>query len=299
MGVCRSHGVPLPLPPSRVKYTEPPQTATPEGTPGHTNKHSSISSVDLHRSANNSLMTYVLKLLEELWDGLKKRCDAEVKVRLRQKNQHIVSISESYAKYKHILIATLASGSGKIKAQNSTLNAALVNAFMFTKVECTPTDTPAPAAVSGAVGGGGGVGAVGAAIGGWFTTLAGNVSDSATAAPTNVSLKPMFTLGSPPIVLFYCACLITTTPGTIYVTVDNIYIQYGLPLLPQTKVVYPISAIDHVTDDENANIATLLISLFKKRRVVSVTPMAVDCSLLKTMIYSIIDFKTATTNSKG
>ena len=297
----RSHGVPLPLPPSRVKYTEPSQSTPEHATP--TNKHTSISSVDLHRSINNNLMTYVLKLLEELWDNLKKRCDAEIKVRIRQKNQHIVSISESYVKYKHILIATLASGNGRVKAQNSSLNGAFVGAFMFTKVETAPSDT---ASLSGnnqsvAVVASGGVGAVGAAIGGWFTSLTAApdaASSNNTNTPSNISLKPMFTLASPPIVLFYCACLITTTPGTIYVTVDNIYIQYGLPLLPQTKVVYPIQAIDHITDDENANIATLLITLFKKKKVISVTPMAIDCSLLKTMIYSLIDYKKSLIDSK-
>ena len=291
----------LPLPPPRVKLTElsignnAASSSEGDGSPVTKQSGRALSTVEQSKLYSN-MMAVVLKLLDDSWELQKKRCNLEVKARLKQKNQHLLSATESFAKYKNILISTLATGTGKTKAQNSSLTASFVNAFMFTKVEKPPSMINSPV--------GSPDGKKSKSIsrtsatkktsssseGGWFSLGTAVTGSTSGASAGNISLKPVFSLSSPPIVLFYCACLITTTPGTIYITKDNIYVQYGLPLLPQTKVIYPLASLDNCVDDEHANLPTVLLSFFDKMKVVSVTPLAVDCELLKTLIYSVVNF---------
>ena len=306
ISACRAHGVVLPLPPPRVKLTELPLSATESSSPDSPSKRrekKTSGSVEINKYHEN-LLAVVLKLLGDAWETQKKRCDLEVKARLKQKNQHLLSATESFARYKSILISTLCTGAGKKKAQNSHLNSTFVNAFMFTLVNDgsrKETATPHISEPSGDATPTESSAAAGSAIGGWFTALAGTTTAALRGAHAdnaeNVSLKPVLSLSSSPIVLYYCACLVTTTPGTLYVTRDYIYIQYGLPLLPQTKTAYPISALDSCLDDTKANLPTVLFSFFKNTCVVSITPLAVDCELLRSLVYSVVNFSKDETKS--
>lgn len=104
--------------------------------------------------------------------------------------------------------------------------------------------------------------------------------------------QPVFSLSSPPIVMFWCSCLVTSTPGTIYITVDHLYVQYGFAFLHQSKEVYPLVSIDNCQEDPTANVPTLKISLGGKRHQLSITPIGVECSVLRTVLYDILNYNT-------
>lgn len=123
------------------------------------------------------------------------------------------------------------------------------------------------------------------AIGNWWSgksSASGNSTNADTATKTHMSLT------CPPVVLFYCACLISTTPGTVYVTCDRVYIQYGVGFLTPTKIVFPLSTISNCASDPTASLPTLLIHIVNRSKTISVTPLAVECSVLKDVIYSLL-----------
>jgi len=106
------------------------------------------------------------------------------------------------------------------------------------------------------------------------------------------AMKPIFSLGSPPIVMFWCSCLVTTTPGTLYFTAEHLYVQYGFAFLHQSKEAYSMSAIDNCQEDRSANVPTLKISLGGKKHQLSITPIGVECSVLRTVLYDLLNYNT-------
>ena len=137
----REHDVELPLPPAKVKLSEFPMQSGNNRSGSHdedddannitassssSNRKKSIvkksTTNNTPSSSSSSMkpnddgdeegkdldgMQIIMKLMSSAWAKQKKRCDAEIQLRLKQKNTHLATAAETFAAYKALLIRTL------------------------------------------------------------------------------------------------------------------------------------------------------------------------------------------------
>ena len=95
------------------------------------------------------------------------------------------------------------------------------------------------------------------------------------------------------VVMYYCVCLVGGVPGTLYVTQQLLWLVYGISITGSLKrESLPLSGLDGILPLENANLLqgnTVRFSFFEGIKTFLISPLALDCNLLRTVITSIKD----------
>ena len=95
------------------------------------------------------------------------------------------------------------------------------------------------------------------------------------------------------VVLYYCVCLVGGVPGTLYVTQRLLWLVYGISLTGSLKrESLPLNGLDGILALENANLLqgnTVRFSFFEGIKTFLISPLALDCNLLRAVIMSIKD----------
>ena len=89
------------------------------------------------------------------------------------------------------------------------------------------------------------------------------------------------------VVLFYCACLISGTPGTLYLTPYLVCFAYGVLGITSSKEAYPLSKLDSVTAPEKNTVLTsntLKLQFYNGSICISIAPVVMECQRLRAIL---------------
>jgi hypothetical protein len=101
-------------------------------------------------------------------------------------------------------------------------------------------------------------------------------------------------LSRPPLVLYNCVVMVGGLPGNLYVTQQCLWLVFGLsiPGIPLRRESYPLSGLDSITQLENSSLLTAnssKFSFFGSEKVLTISPLAVEKTVLKMVIMAIRD----------
>jgi hypothetical protein len=89
------------------------------------------------------------------------------------------------------------------------------------------------------------------------------------------------------VVLFYCACLISGTPGTMYLTPYLVCFAYGVLGITSSKESYPLAKLDSVVLPEKNTLLTsnaLKLQFYNGATNIFVAPVVMECQRLRAIL---------------
>jgi len=89
------------------------------------------------------------------------------------------------------------------------------------------------------------------------------------------------------VVLFYCACLISGTPGTLYLTPYLVCFAFGVLGITSSKEAYPLTKLDSVGLPEKNSVLSsnaLKLQFYNGAKSIAVAPVVMECQRLRAIL---------------
>jgi len=119
------------------------------------------------------------------------------------------------------------------------------------------------------------------------------ISTTLPSPPSTVAL-PLVPKPNEAPILFYCACLVRSLPGTLYLTPSHLCLAYGVPGLHGSRDAIPLRHVNSIL----AAPRSLKVSIYSNTKEFVITPLLVEAQLLRSVIVETKEHFTSVAVSK-